>query len=254
VARKLRVTVAYDGTDFLGWQIQRNGRTVQGVIQSALERMHGHPVKVTAAGRTDSGVHARGQVISLETDLLSLPPERFARALANYLPPDVSVYDSFAVPETFSARKSARLRIYRYYFHFGRPAFPHMRRYSVWRNRRPTLERLNRLAAAVEGRQDFSVFAASGDQNESKIRLVTTSSFYPCGSQLVYKIAAGSFLRRMVRAIVGTLMELEARDADPLELRDIIQSLDRGRAGQTAPAHGLFLDRVLYAGEETHPF
>ena len=98
------------------------------------------------------------------------------------------------------------------------------------------------------------MFAASGDQNESKVRVVSSSCFYPVGDQLVYKIAAGSFLRRMVRGIVGTLMELEARNGTPEELAEIIGSKDRGRAGQTAPAHGLFLDRVLYGGEEILPF
>ncbi len=252
--RNLKVTLAYDGTDFYGWQVQARGRTVQGVVEGALARMHGTPVRVTAAGRTDSGVHATGQVISFETAAGSVAVARYAEALNSYLPADVRVLEADEVPASFDARKSARRRAYRYYIAAGGVPMPHMRRYCLWRRRPPDVTRLNALAAELLGTHDFSTFASADDVNESKVRTVVASCFHLQGPLLVYAIAAEGFLRRMVRSIVGTLLDMESSAAAPARLRAALEARDRSLAGATAPARGLFLERVTYDDRSTIPF
>ena len=248
--RTIRLTLAYDGTDFYGWQVQQTGRTVQGVLQAALERMHGHPVRVIGAGRTDSGVHATGQVASFLSDLDSVPSDRFREALNSFLPRDVRVTVSAEASPQFHARRSARQRVYRYYICAAPVALPHLRNYCYWMRRKPDLRVLNEMASRLVGEHDFSAFSADGDANVSKVRVVTVSSFHAESSMLVYTIAANSFLWKMVRTVVGTFLELEEQGGGAAELAAVLESRDHGRAGGTAPARGLFLERVVY-DEET---
>jgi tRNA pseudouridine38-40 synthase len=244
--RNVKLTLAYDGTDFLGWQLQRTGRTVQGVMQEGLARMHGHPVHVLAAGRTDAGVHAMGQVANFHSDIDSIPAPRFREAVNSYLPRDVRVLASEEVGPRFHARRSARLRVYRYYTVCAPVLVPHLRNYRHWMRRSPETARLNRLSAALVGEHDFTCFSAEGDANLSKVRRVEASCFHSEGDTLVYTIAASSFLWKMVRTIIGTLFMLEEDGRDAREMRLIIESGSRANAGATAPAHGLFLERVVY--------
>ena len=176
--RNIRLTLAYDGTDFLGWQLQKRGRTVQGVMQDGLARMHGHPVHVLAAGRTDSGVHATGQVANFRSDIDSIPGARFRDAVNSYLPGDVRVLSSEEVGGSFHARRSARLRVYRYYTVCGPVLLPHLRNYRHWIRRSPDLIRLNALAAGLVGEHDFTCFSAEGDANLSKVRRVSVSAWF----------------------------------------------------------------------------
>jgi tRNA pseudouridine38-40 synthase len=250
-ARNIKLVLAYDGTDFEGWQIQKTGRTIQGVVQEALARMHGHPISLTAAGRTDSGVHATGQVANFFSDLDSIPDTKFPDAINSYLPWDVRVLESRCVSDSFSARKSASLRVYHYYLNNASVELPHYRRYSYQIRRRLDIKPLNRLAAVFLGEHDYTTFAAAKDKNLSKKRRVSISCFFPDGPFLVYRIASDSFLWRMVRSILGTILEIAARDGDRKELEDVLHSKDRRLAGQTVPARGLFLERVYYQGEET---
>jgi tRNA pseudouridine38-40 synthase len=244
--RNIRLTLAYDGTDFLGWQLQKSGRTVQGVMQDGLARMHGHPVHVLAAGRTDSGVHAIGQVANFHSDIDSIPGRRFRDAVNSYLPRDVRVISSETVVSAFHARRSARLRVYRYYTVCGPVLMPHLRNYRHWIRRSPDLARLNGLAAVLAGEHDFTCFSAEGDANLSKVRRVDASAFHRDGDTLVYTIAASSFLWKMVRTIIGTLFTLEEQGMGPRELRLVMDAGSRSNAGGTAPAKGLFLERVVY--------
>ena len=244
--RNIRLTLAYDGTDFEGWQVQKRGRTVQGVLQEGLERMHGHPVNVLAAGRTDSGVHATGQVASFRTDNETIPGPRFRDAVNSYLPRDVRVRDSAEAAWTFHARRSARQRVYRYYTVCGPVLLPHLRNYRHWVRRSLDLERLNEMAAALVGEHDFTCFSAEGDANHSKVRRVDVSAFHRDGETLIYTIAATSFLWKMVRTIMGTLLLLEEQGMGAREMRLIIDARSRANAGATAPARGLFLERVVY--------
>jgi len=251
--RNIKLTLAYDGTDFLGWQLQKRGRTVQGVLQDGLARMHSHPVHVVAAGRTDSGVHATGQVSNFRTDIDSIAPFRFRDAVNAYLPSDVRVIESIEVPPAFHARRSARLRVYRYYTVCGPVLLPHLRNFRHWVRRRLDLRLLSELAAVLVGEHDFTCFSAEGDANASKVRRVTTSAFHAEGDTLVYTIAAGSFLWKMVRTVMGTLLMLEEQGRGPRDLRLIMGAGSRTNAGGTAPARGLFLERVVYDAEGTGP-
>jgi tRNA pseudouridine38-40 synthase len=251
--RNVKLILAYDGTDFAGWQIQKSERTVQGTIQAALERMHRHEVRVTAAGRTDAGVHATGQVANFLTDL-NIPEAKLTDAINSYLPLDVRVLDSRIVPESFSSRRSAKMRIYSYRINNSKTELPHLRRYSLHVRKKLDTVQLNRLAGVLVGRHDYTAFSAAGDANKSKVRCIYSSCFYPASPLVIYKIAAGSFLWKMVRSIVGTILEIEARQGDEREMAEILESRDRERAGRTAPAHGLFLERVLYSDKYDKSF
>ncbi len=244
--RNIRLVLAYDGTDFYGWQVQQEGRTVQGVLQASLERMHGHPVRVIGAGRTDSGVHATGQVASFISDLDSVPAHRFREAVNSFLPRDVRVLASAEASPRFHARRSARQRLYRYYISLAPVLLPHLRNYCYWMRRTPDIRVLSQMASRLVGEHDFSAFSAEGDANVSKVRAVSVSSFHAEGGMLVYTIAANSFLWKMVRTIVGTFLELEEQGAGAADLAAVLESRDHGRAGGTAPARGLFLERVMY--------
>jgi tRNA pseudouridine38-40 synthase len=251
--RNIRLTLAYDGSEFSGWQVQKDQRTVQGVIEQALERMHGHPVRIRGAGRTDAGVHATGQVASFASDLDSVRGERWCPALNSYLPPDVRVLESGEAAPGFSAKESARLRVYAYYLLAARVGPPHLRRYCWKILRRPDVASLNRLAAVFVGEHDFTTFAAAGDSSRSKVRRVVSSCFHPEGPFLVYRVAATSFVWKMVRSLLGTMLEYEAEGRSPVELAQALAARDRSLAGSSAPARGLFLERVVYDGEELFP-
>ena len=251
--RNIRLTVAYDGTDFCGWQVQSKDRTVQGVIEVALARMHGHPVRIKGAGRTDTGVHATGQVASFQTDLDSIAGERWSLALNSYLPHDVRVLESREVDAGFRAKESARLRVYTYYLLPLEIGPPHLRHFCWKIGRRPDVATLNRLAAVLVGEHDFTTFAAAGDPSRSKVRRVLSSCFYPESPFLVYRIAATSFVWKMVRSLVGTMLERECEGRPAAELAQALAARDRDLAGSSAPARGLFLERVVYDGEELFP-
>jgi tRNA pseudouridine38-40 synthase len=215
--------------------------------------MHGHPVHVLAAGRTDSGVHATGQVANFHSDIDSIAPERFRDAVNAYLPPDVRVLASEEAGPRFHARRSARLRVYRYYTFCGPVLLPHLRNYRHWVRRRLDIVRMNEMASVLAGEHDFSCFSAEGDASLSKVRQVRTSAFHVEGDTLIYTIAASSFLWKMVRTIIGTFLMLEEQELGAREMRLIIESGSRSNAGGTAPAKGLFLERVVYDAESTLP-
>ena len=244
--RVIRATLAYDGTDFVGWQVQAAGRSVQGELMEGLSRMHGHPVRAVGAGRTDSGVHATGQVASFLSDIDSVPGPRFRDALNAYLPHDVRVVESAEAPPGFHARRSATMRVYRYYTVAAPVLMPHLRRYRHWVRRSLDLDRLRAIAGVVAGEHDFTSFTAEGSAAGSRVRTVTESRFDAEGDTAVYTIAAGSFLWKMVRNIVGTSLWLEENGGGPAEMAAILDARSRAAAGPTAPAHGLFLEKVLY--------
>jgi tRNA pseudouridine38-40 synthase len=244
--RNLRVTLAYDGSEFFGWQVQAKGRTVQGEVMRALARMHRHEVKVHAAGRTDSGVHADAQVVNFRTDIDSLPAREFFIALNSYLPRDVQALASEEVDETFHARYSAVRRVYRYYWTASRSVAPAIRGRVTRLKRRPCVQRLNALARPLLGPHDFSTFTLPTEPSENRIRAVESIGFFPRGELLVMQIAANAFLWRMVRSIAGTLIELDKIGAEPVEVRARLEARDHAAAGPSAPAQGLVLHRVDY--------
>ncbi|MFO7849509.1 MAG: tRNA pseudouridine(38-40) synthase TruA [Spirochaetia bacterium] len=244
--RRIALLVAYDGSDFAGWQVQNNERTVQRELERGVSKVCDKEIRVTASGRTDSGVHASGQICHLDVEGTGPPGDKFFLALNRHLPGDVRVLKSGRVEDTFHARYNARRREYRYYIQRGRAASPFQRPYSYLRSSVASLERLNRYASVLVGTHDFSSFAAEKDENENKVRTVLSSAFYTEGPYTVFRIVGISFLWKMVRTIVGTILELSERDAEPEEIRRILYDKRRKSAGATAPARGLFLHRVEY--------
>jgi tRNA pseudouridine38-40 synthase len=244
--RNLKLTVAYDGTNFVGWQVQPEGRTVQGAIQDALERMHGMAVTVYAAGRTDSGVHADGQVINFRTTIDSIASDSFHIALNSYLPRDVQAVDSREVPEAFHARYSAVRRVYRYYYSYADVMHPRGRSYATKLRYRPSVQRLNRLCAPLVGSHDFTTFTLPRETSKSRVRRVHSAAFRPANGQLVFEISANGFLWRMVRSIVGTLMDLERQDGTAADVVAALAACDHKAAGPSAPSAGLVLHCVEY--------
>ncbi len=244
-AANVMLTLAYDGTDFAGWQVQDRQRTVQGVLEAALARMLDRPVRVRAAGRTDAGVHALGQVASFSAPI-SFPAERWAVAINSYLPPDVRVLAARPVAAQFDARRSAVARAYRYQLTTGAVGWPHLRRYCYHVRHPIDLRYVNRASGYLIGEYDFTAFAAARDGSRSKVRRVLSAAFFPSAPYVVFRIVATSFLWRMVRSIVGSLLELAAMGAPAADVRRLIEARRRADVGQTAPARGLFLERVWY--------
>jgi len=243
--RNIKLAIAYDGTDFCGWQRQESERTVQGVIEDALEQMHGHPVNLTGSGRTDSGVHAVGQAANFYTDIKNIPADRFTPALNSSLPHDVRVLESSETDREFHARFSAKARIYRYQF-ILRPLLPHESRYNLQLRRFPRLELLNAYGRLLMGETDCSIFAGAGDTSSSKNRYVYRAYFYAERDSLIFEICANAFLRNMVRSVAGTFLHYEETATPPEKLREIIASGERSLAGPTLPPQGLFLWQVEY--------
>jgi tRNA pseudouridine38-40 synthase len=245
-----RVTLAYDGTDFLGWQSQapgRGGRTVQGEVEAALARLAsgGPRVVVAGAGRTDAGVHAEGQVASFEL-MRAMDPADLARALNALLPRDVRVLDAVLPVEGFHARRSAVSKVYRYVLDTGPVQLPTRRRTAGHVPWRLEPERVHAVAALYLGRQDFKSLASSGGSVKTTVRCVTRSEARFEGATLVYEVEADGFLRKMVRSLVGGLVSAGRGAVTMEELRAALEARDRRRWPPPAEARGLTLVRVGY--------
>ena len=258
--RSLKLTVAYDGTSFVGWQRQAAGTSIQGLLEAVLSDIDGRPVEVAGAGRTDAGVHALGQVASAGVET-SLGAATLQRALNARLPDEVRVLEVCEAPESFHARFSARGKRYRYLIATGQVISPFAGRY-VWHVPGAPLD-LRAMSAALSGlvgTHDFAAFQSTGTDVPHAVRTITEATVAdvtsdppppiggevaPGGCLLALELAADGFVRHMVRAITGTLVEVGAgrRESD---LARLISSGDRRAAGPTAPAHGLWLVRVVY--------
>jgi tRNA pseudouridine38-40 synthase len=254
--RNIKLLIAYDGTGFAGWQRQGGAgegrgapRTVQGVIEGALEKMHRKPVALTGSGRTDAGVHAAGQAANFYTSIDGIRAERFAPALNGLLPQDVRILEAAETRPDFHARFDARMRTYRYRFAPGPYALPHESRYSLRLWRRPRLELLNAYGRLLLGEKDCSVFTGAGDRSRSRSRYISRAFFFVEQDKLIFEISANAFLWKMVRSVAGTFLHYEARDTPPEKMRDIIASADRRLAGPTLPPQGLFLWKIEYYRE-----
>jgi len=258
-----KLTIAYDGTGLVGWQRQATGISVQALLEDALSDLDGRHVAVTGAGRTDAGVHARGQVASLSIER-AMDGGSLLRAVNARLPRAVRVTSALEAPAAFHARFAARSKTYRYRIWNGEVMSPFERAYA-WHVPAPVLNVAGMSAAAafLEGRHDFAAFQAAGTETQRTERVVCRSrvSGAPGGHHdpdgaadhqarpnvlVTYEIRGNGFLRHMVRNIVGTLVEV-GRERRPIEwVADVLRSRERGRAGPTAPPEGLFLMSVDY--------
>jgi len=240
-----RLLLEYDGTDYHGWQWQLNARSLQGTIEEALAVLLHHPARVRAAGRTDTGVHALGQVATFRTER-TLDCREIRNALNARTPPDIAVRAVEQVPDDFDVRRDARARIYEYriWNQPWRSAFWHR---FCWHIARPLDVRAMRLAAAMlPGTHDFSAFRAADCEAKSTVRTVTHSGLTENENVCIYRIEATAFLQHMVRAIVGTLVRIGVGDRAPEDVAEVLASRDRTRAGATAPPQGLVLIAVRY--------
>ncbi|MEK9200040.1 tRNA pseudouridine(38-40) synthase TruA [Ureibacillus sp. 179-F W5.1 NHS] len=245
--RRLKVTISYDGTLFAGYQVQPGERTVQLELENVLTKMHkGEKVKVTASGRTDARVHATGQVIHFDTSL-AIPVERYKKALNVQLPRDIRVLAVEEVNIDFHARYSVSGKRYRYIWSCEEEQSPFRRHYTVETNGlKPDVAKMEEAAQYIIGTHDFTCFCAANTSVVDKVRTVHSLSFSWHGEELHMVIEGNGFLYNMVRIIAGTLWEVGIGKRQAKELEEIIASMDRGKAGKTAPAHGLYLEKVFY--------
>ena len=240
-----RLLLEYDGTDYHGWQLQPNVRTLQGVLEGALATVLCHPVRLHAAGRTDAGVHALGQVATFRSDLV-LDLRELRKGLNALTAPDIAVREVAEAPESFDARRSATARVYEYriWNQPWRSAFWH--RFTLHVPHPLDVRAMRLAAAALAGEHDFSAFRAADCDSESRVRRVTHSALTEAENLCIYRIQANAFLKHMVRAIVGTLVQIGSGELAPEAMAEILASRDRSRAGPTAPPHGLVLIAVCY--------
>ncbi len=243
---RVKLVLEYDGTNYVGWQIQDNGPSVQGRLQRALGELVGHPVQVQAAGRTDSGVHARGQVVAFDAPP-HLPMKAFFMGLNGSLPDDIAVVSAEEVAPDFDPRRWSQGKRYRYRVSNRRSRSP-LRRHTHWEvflplNREAMREGLTHLL----GRHDFSAFRASDCQAAHAMRELRRAELLEhADDELEVVIEGTAFLKHMVRNLVGSVVEVGRNRQKPDWLRTVLEGRDRTKAGPTAPAHGLMLDEVFY--------
>ena len=247
--RRFKLIVEYDGTDYCGWQRQINGPSVQQVLEETLSRLTGETIAVTGSRRTDAGVHAMGLCAHFDS-ATRIPPEKIAFALNTMLPPDIRVRESGKAPEGFHARYSACGKVYRYRFFNSRHDCAIGRQYAAHVPLQLDVERMNEEAQALCGTHDFEAFAASGSVVKSTVRTIYRVQVRRLGDEVELLVLGDGFLYNMVRIIAGTLMEVGTGKREPGAIAKAIETRDRLALGQTAPAKGLTLMRVLYGGDE----
>ena len=233
-----RITLAYDGTDFTGWQMQPGARTVQGILTDAIVKLEGAPVTVYGAGRTDSGVHAEGQVASFTLNRVS-EPELVLSALNGNIPVDVRVLETAIAPETFHARRDAKTKTYRYHLFTGRVMNPFLDRYAWHFPLSLDIERLREEAGMLVGTHDFSAFTVSSNDTLTRTRTVTEASVLRLGDSLFLTFSGNGFLRYMVRTMVAVLLDANRGRLKASSITELLNTGNRHQAGAMAPAKGL---------------
>ena len=247
-ARNLLLRLAYDGTDFFGWQIQPDRPTIQGTLTEVLQNITGETVHLTGSGRTDAGVHACAQAANVKL-ASPIPCPNLAQVLNDHLPESIRILSVQEVPPDFHARRDARSKVYRYRIYRGRVCPPSLSRY-VYPFSYPLEEASMQVAAgALVGTQDFRSFASADERHEEgqpTVRTIFSSTLERTGEELIYTVEGSGFLHHMVRNIVGTLLLVGRGSLAADQIAEILAAKDRSAAGPTVPPRGLHLVRVEY--------
>lgn len=255
--RSYKILIEYDGTRFYGWQEQKNARTVAGEIRTSAEKYFARPVEILGAGRTDAGVHALGQVARLRADRRAQPLE-LQRALNDSLPPDINILKVEDAAHAFDPRKDAKARYYIYQISTRRTAFA--KRFVWWVKDRLNLDLMSEACALVTGRHDFARFCEALPEERSTIVAVEQAEIAIDGDLLLFRIGASHFLWKMVRRIMGSMVEVGRGNLSVEDFRNLLDPRGSGKgakpfdvAARTAPPSGLFLERIVYDKSQTIP-
>lgn len=246
--RRLLITIRYDGYNYHGWQVQNNALTVQEVFQNAVEKVFGERLDVKGCSRTDSGVHANMYCISIDTDM-NISCENVILALNTYLPNDVAVYDCKEVDNDFHPRYSCTSKEYVYKIYNAKYRNPFYDRYAFWYKYNLDIDYLNKEVQAFLGTHDFSGFCSIKSDVEDSTRTIKNVKVYRENDMVYFVVEGDGFLYNMVRIMVGTMLFIAQGKIKSGELKSIIDSCDRTKAGKTAPPQGLYLNKVNYSGE-----
>lgn len=241
--------VAYDGTDYAGWQCQKNAPTVQETLETAMETAFGKRIKTTASGRTDAGVHAAGQTCHFDAEL-TIPPHKIPDCLNRILPPAISVVEGWSASDTFDCNRSAKQKTYRYRLYVSEREMPLLERFAVRVESAPALEILKKYAKLLEGEHDYKAFCASGSAVKTTVRTVYEVRLeereeYACRVIEIF-VTGNGFLYNMVRTMVGELLDLANGKKRAESLLNAYATGDRSLLGKTMPAKGLTLMHVEY--------
>lgn len=243
---KYKCVIAYDGTDFAGYQVQPEKRTIQSEFEAVLAQMHkGTIIKVTASGRTDSGVHAKGQVLHFESPL-TFPTENWIKAFSALLPTDIIVLEVDIVPDDFHARFHTTGKEYRYIVARSKLRDPFKRNYAYHYPYPLNVEAMREAISYLIGTHDFTSFCSAKTEVVDKVRTIKEMGFEESDDFLVFRFVGEGFLYNMVRILVGTLLDVGSSKMSPHDMSGILDKKDRSFAGKTAPAQGLYLWKVFY--------
>ena len=243
---KYKCVIAYDGTDFAGYQVQPEKRTIQSEFEAVLAQMHkGTIIKVTASGRTDSGVHAKGQVLHFESPL-TFPTENWIKAFSALLPTDIIVLEVDIVPDEFHARFHTTGKEYRYIVARSKLRDPFKRNYAYHYPYPLNVEAMREAISYLIGTHDFTSFCSAKTEVVDKVRTIKEMGFEESDDFLVFRFVGEGFLYNMVRILVGTLLDVGSGKMSPHDMSGILDKKDRSFAGKTAPAQGLYLWKVFY--------
>ena len=245
MSKRIKLTVAYDGTAYCGWQIQPNGITIEEVLNRTLTDFLGEEIRVIGASRTDSGVHARGNVAVFDTES-RIPSDRLSYALNTQLPEDIRIMSSEEVAPDFHPRYRDSVKTYEYHIDNGRFPDPVRRLYTHFVPAKLDTEAMRKAAAWLVGTHDFASFCASGSQAKTTVRTVREINIFSESDEVLIQAKGEGFLYNMVRIIAGTLIKVGLGVYPPDHVKEILEAKDRGKAGETAPAKGLLLKNIEY--------
>lgn len=244
--KRIKLTIAYDGTNYCGWQVQPNGITVEEVVNRALKKLTGEEILAIGASRTDSGVHALGNVAVFDSET-TIPPERIAMALNQRLPDDIVIVRSEEVLPDFHPRYCDCIKTYEYHIINTKIPVPTKRLTNYFVSYELNIEHMRQAASYLVGEHDFVSFCNVRTDVENTVRTVTALDVLADGDEITIRIAGNGFLYNMVRIIVGTLLRVGRGFYEPEKVKEILEAKDRKAAGVTAPAHGLMLVGIDYS-------